>query len=327
MKNQKIPILVTGGAGYIGSHVCKALFENGFLPITIDNLSLGHKKLVKWGPLIESDLQNEKTLNIALQKYKPKAIFHLAANAYVSESIKDPQKYYNNNIISTLSLLNQMIKNNIKYLVFSSSCAIFGESKTLPIKEDVEKKPISPYGKSKLMIEEILKDFETAYGLKYFSIRYFNAAGADTDIGEMHKNETHLIPLIIYALLKNKNFYVYGNDFPTKDGSAIRDFIHVKDIAIAHIKALFYLFNNNKSEYINLGSDKGFSVFEIIKEIEQYANTKISFIIKEKRVGDPPILFADSLKAKKLLGWKAKNSNIKTIISSAIDWHKKEGFL
>ena len=319
-------ILVTGGAGYIGSHMCKALKKKGFIPITYDNLSEGDESAVKWGPLIIGDLNDSNRLNFAINTYKPIAVMHFAANALVSESVKNPGKYYQNNVANTINLLNAMVANNLKTIIFSSTCATFGLPQNTPICEQHPQKPINPYGRSKWMIEQILEDFKKAYGIESAILRYFNAAGADldTEIGENHKTETHLIPLTIYAALNiNPHITIYGNDYPTEDGTAIRDYIHVNDLADAHLRALEYLLSNKQSIKLNLGTGKGFSVLQIIEQIKEI--TQIDFLVKKskKREGDPSILFANSSLAKKLLGWQPQYSDLKTIIESAWLWHKK----
>ncbi|NGX34931.1 MAG: UDP-glucose 4-epimerase [Candidatus Anoxychlamydiales bacterium] len=326
----KKPILVTGGAGYIGSQNCKELAKKGFHPITFDNLSTGNKSFIKWGPFFEGDLKDGDRLNWVLKKTKPTAVMHFAANALVPESMQNPKKYYENNVIGTLNLLNAMLENNIRYLIFSSSCATYGHPKFSPMCENHPQDPISPYGKSKYMIEQILKDYKKAYNLKYVTLRYFNAAGADldTEIGEHRDQESHLIPLAIdTALGINSNLNVYGSDYDTKDGTAIRDYIHVQDLALAHTRSLNYLFDQNHSLELNLGSEEGFSVLEIINAIERITNTKISLKFLPRREGDPEMLFATSKKAKKHLNWDAKFSDLKTILTSAIKWHKKKKVL
>jgi UDP-arabinose 4-epimerase len=323
-------ILVTGGAGYIGSQNCKHLANNGFIPITYDNFSEGNKYAVKWGPLVEGDIRDTDLLDFTIKKYNPKAVMHFAANALVSESVLNPKKYYENNVLGTLVLLKAMLENNIKFLIFSSSCTTYGNPIFSPITEDHPQKPISAYGKSKYMIEQILQDYANAHGLKYASLRYFNASGADLDveIGEDRKVETHLIPLAIDTALKiNPVLNIYGTDFETKDGTAIRDYIHTIDIAEAHLKALFYIFEQQKSLILNLGSQKGYSVLEIVKEIEKISKTKININFTKKREGDPSILCADSTLAKKMLNWTTNFSDLNTIITSAVKWHKKKNHL
>lgn len=318
-------ILVTGGAGYIGSHVCKALSQNGFLPIAYDNLSTGHAYAVKWGPLIEGDLNDQSKLDQTFRIYQPKAVLHFAACAIVVESMSNPAKYYHNNITSTLSLLDSMKKANVNLLVFSSSCATYGNPQFSPMTEDHPQIPINPYGRSKLMIEQILEDYESAYQLYSAKLRYFNAAGADleTQIGENHSPETHLIPSIIQTAMKlKKEIIVYGTDFPTADGSAVRDYIHVQDIAIAHVLALQYLLANKKSLFLNLGTGKGYSALEILHAIEKYINKSIPTRLEPKRPGEPACLLASAQKARDCLGWTPKVSDLNTLIDSAWKWHQ-----
>jgi UDP-glucose-4-epimerase GalE len=320
-------IIVTGGAGYIGSHTCKVLKQKNYNPITIDNLSTGHMEAVKFGPLIKGDTNDFDLLVDTFKKYKPIAVMHFAADAIVTESMKDPKKYYTNNVKNTINLLNAMIETSIKNIIFSSTCAIFGNPKYTPICEDHPKNPISPYGKSKLMIEEILQDYNMSYSLNFASLRYFNAAGADIDleIGEKHENETHLIPIAIENALNIRDcMHVYGSDFETKDKTAIRDYIHVLDLASAHIKALEYIIKNKKSLTLNLGTEKGFSVLEIINMVEKISGKKLKIKLTNKREGDPAELYANAKKAKKLLNWELKYSNLKTIITSAYEWHQKQ---
>lgn len=318
-------IIVTGGAGYIGSHACKILNKLGFNPITIDNLSVGHKSAVKWGPFVHADLKDKDALDKTFSKYKPCAVMHFAADALVAESVINPGKYYENNVYSTVVLLEQMVKHNIRNFIFSSSCATYGIPTSSPISEDHPQKPINPYGKSKLMIEEILKDYEHAHGIKFASLRYFNAAGADFegDTGENHENETHLIPLVIQTAEGLRPFInVYGMDYPTDDGSAIRDYIHVVDLIDAHVKALNYIYEKSSSLMLNLGTGKGISVLEVINTVKKITKKDFKVNFSERRPGDPPILFADSFKAKKIIGWQPKHSDIETIIITAWNWHK-----
>lgn len=319
----KKAVLVTGGAGYIGSCTCQLLAENGFLPITYDNLSTGHAYSVKWGPLIEGDIADTKKLQEVISSYSIDVVVHFASSALVSESVKEPALYYHNNVLGTLSLLEAMRKTDTHNIIFSSSCAIYGIPKKVPILEDEMQNPINPYGKTKLMIEQILSDYSKSYQLNYVSLRYFNAAGADISnlLGENHTEETHLIPLAIESALLEKELHIYGDDFPTKDGSAIRDYIHIKDLAKAHLLALFHLESDSTSISCNLGTGIGSSVFEIVSAIETHLNKKIKVTLSPKRDGDPPILFADNTKAYQLLKWKPTFSDLTTIISSACQWH------
>jgi UDP-arabinose 4-epimerase len=320
-------ILVTGGAGYIGSHTSKSLAASGFEPICYDNLSTGHREFVKWGPLEEGNLHDTTLLIKIMQKYKPAAVIHFAASAYVGESVADPFKYYQNNVGGTLSLLEAMQKTNIRKIVFSSSCATYGipnPNRDL-IDEDCPQFPINPYGQSKLMIEKILNDLAKQNKISQISLRYFNAAGADKDgeIGEKHDPETHLIPLAIESALKGNLLNIYGTDYPTPDGTAIRDYIHVEDLADAHIKAVEAILLKTKSEFINLGTGKGFSVSEIIRALESLG-LHVHFKNMNRREGDPAYLIANANKAMRLLNWKPKYTQIQDILKTAINWHKNQ---
>lgn len=326
---------MTGGAGYIGSNICKLLDQSGYLPVAYDNLSEGYSENVKWGPLEIGDLKNRERLQEVFKKHKPVAVMHFAAFALVGESISDPAKYYNNNLISTIVLLDTMRKFKVSSLVFSSTCATYGVPQTDTLDESHSQTPINPYGRSKLMIETILKDYDLAYGLKSVSLRYFNAAGADLEqeIGEKHNPETHLIPLVIQAALgQRESITVFGTDFPTEDGSAVRDYIHVKDLAGAHLKALEYLQRNDnnkeknqaqKSLFLNLGTGQGFSVLEIIAKVKQYTGKEFRVEYTDRRAGDPPKLVAANGQALEKLGFELKYSDLKTIILSAFRWHQK----
>lgn len=320
-----VPILVTGGAGYIGSHTCKALAKNGFLPVTYDNLSTGHAYAVKWGPFIEGDLNDTAKLDQAFLTYQPKAVLHFAGNAIVVESMSQPAKYYRNNVSSALSLLESMNRAGVNILVFSSSCATYGHPHFSPLTEDHPQTPINPYGKTKLMIEQILDDFEMAYDLKSVKLRYFNAAGADIDtqIGEDHAPETHLIPSIIQTALNVRNeIVVYGTDFATTDGSAVRDYIHVQDLADAHVMALNYLLATQKSVSLNLGTGKGYSALEIIHAIQKYCGKSLPVRLEQRRAGEPAFLVASAQKAKEILGWDPQVSDLSLLIDSAWKWHQ-----
>lgn len=317
-------VLVTGGAGYIGSHTCKLLSRKGYLPIAYDNLVYGHRWAVKWGPLVEGDIRDHALLGTTLTKYKPHAVIHFAAYAYVGESVQEPGKYYDNNVSGTIALLEAARQYGCNKFIFSSTCATYGIPYSLPISEDHPQKPINPYGRSKLMIEQILSDYASAYGVKYISLRYFNAAGADADgeIGEDHVPETHLIPLTIFAALgKLPSIEVFGTDYDTSDGTAIRDYIHVTDLAEAHVKALNFLESEGTSEVLNLGTGHGNSVQDVINTVKLIADIEVPVIYADRRQGDPPILIAAAAKAKHVIGWEPRCSDIKTIVRSAWDWH------
>lgn len=318
-------ILVIGGAGYIGSHCCKKLWSVGFNPIVLDNLVYGHKENVKWGQLIVADISDEKKLCELFSTLDISAVIHFAAFAYVSESITDPSKYYVNNLCNTVNLLNCMLKHDVYNLIFSSSCAIYGDPKYVPINEEHPKLPINPYGKSKLMVESILEDYRHAYGLNYINLRYFNAAGADLDveIGENHNPETHLIPLVLdVASGKRTSVKVFGNDYQTLDGTCVRDYIHVSDLADAHIQAMQILLESGESNSFNLGTGEGHSVLEIMHAAELVIGKKIPFEIHPRREGDPPALVATNAKALSYLRWNPRITSIKEIITTAWKWHQ-----
>lgn len=317
-------ILVTGGAGYIGSHINKRLYQDGYKTVVFDNLIYGHKEAVKWGTLEVGDLSDIDRLDAIFTKYKIDAVFHFAAYAYVGESVGNPQKYYNNNVVNTLHLLDVMIKHGVKNIVFSSTCATYGVPDKNPITEEMKQNPINPYGASKLMIERILSDYHNAYGLHYCCLRYFNAAGADPDgeIGESHMPETHLIPLILSAAAgDSEHIKVFGTDYSTRDGSCIRDYIHVTDLADAHIKAMGYIKNGGKSTCFNLGNCVGNSVIEVIAAAKEVTGKDIPVVLDERRMGDPPILVGSSEKAEKALGWKPQYGDIKMILEHAWKWY------
>ena len=319
-------VLVTGGAGYIGSQVCKALAKSGYAPIVYDNLSTGHAHAVKWGPLVLGDLSDRKKLRETCALYRPQAAFHFAADALVGESVINPAKYYRNNTSNSLILLEELREAQVPHLIFSGTCAVYGNPQFLPLTEEHPLAPINPYGRSKLMIEQMLQDFDTAYGLKYVTLRYFNAAGADLEleIGEDHTPETHLLPSLVQAALKIRDeMVIYGSDFSTKDGTAVRDYIHVQDLAEAHLLALRFLMEQKKSMTFNLGTGTGTSVRELLEAVQSHGRFKFPVRMVERRAGDPPILVASAERANKLLGWTPKHSDLKTLISSAWKWHEQ----
>jgi len=325
----KKKILVTGGAGYIGSITVQTLKKAGFEPIIFDNLVTGHKESVTQEKFYQGDLVKDfNLLEKVLKEEKPEAVIHFAAMSLVGESIQSPQKYFTNNLKGVLNLLEMMMKNKVLKIVFSSTAAVYGEPQKIPIEEDDPKAPTSPYGESKLMIEKILDWYGRAYGLNSVALRYFNACGAMLDgfLGEDHHPETHLIPAAMQAALAKKAFKLFGNDYPTKDGTCIRDYIHVLDLAEAHLLAL-----NNSSKgfsYYNVGTNQGFSVLEVLDMIKKISGIDFPISIKARRRGDPVRLIAKAEKIKKELGWRAEYSDLKTIIKSAWQWHKKhpQGF-
>jgi len=319
-------IFVAGGAGYIGSHTVKELIQEGFEVLIFDNFSTGRKELVVGGDLIEGDLRDKDSLKKAFSSRDIGAVLHFASLIQVGESYLDPKKYYTHNLLSSLNLLEAMMEAKVKNFIFSSSAAVYGTPDEVPIPESHPLNPINPYGQTKLLVEKILQDYEKAYGIQFTSLRYFNAAGADPDgeLGEMHEPETHLIPNILLFLLgKKKGFDLFGTNFPTSDGTAVRDYIHVTDLAKAHVFALRYLLSNPKSEFINLGTNRDYSVLEIIKRVEKITGKKVAYRKKPRRKGDVPILLASKEKAERILGWKPQYSDIETIIKTAWAWHQK----
>jgi UDP-glucose-4-epimerase GalE len=319
-------ILVTGGAGYIGSHCCKELHRRGDTPVTLDNLVYGHRENVKWGPFYEGDIGDRQVLEEILKHHRVQAVMHFAAFAYVGESVIDPKKYYGNNLKGTISLLNSLLANGVKHFIFSSSCATYGIPDRIPIDEKHPQQPISPYGKSKFMVEEILKDYSAAYPFDFMSLRYFNAAGADPEgeTGENHDPETHLIPLVLdVAKGRSKSIKVFGTDYDTDDGSCIRDYIHVTDLADAHVLALEKLLSGHKSDFINLGTGQGYSVLQVIDTASRITECEIPYKAIERRPGDPAVLIASNEKARQVLGWQPRHPELETIISSAWNWHRK----
>lgn len=322
-------ILITGGAGYIGSHLVKLLDEQKEELLIIDNLCRGHRAAVPLHiPFEQIDISDEMALQRILDRFRPEAIIHFAAFAYVGESVENPEIYYQNNVAGSLQLLRKAVQAGVKYFVFSSTCSLYGNPQQTPISEQESIKPINPYAKSKLAVEYMLSDFSDAYGMKYAALRYFNAAGADFDgeIGESHEPESHLIPLVLYtAMGKRDAITVFGDDYDTPDGTGVRDYIHVIDLADAHIKALQYLAKGGKSDVFNLGTGDGNSVREIIEKAKAITGKDIPVIAGKRRAGDPAVLVADSKKAAELLNWKPRY-NISDIISSAWKWHNNQRY-
>ena len=313
-------ILVTGGAGFIGSHTCKRLRAEGFLPVAYDNLSTGNRRAVRWGPLVEADIADTAAVVEACERYRPKAAIHFAASAYVGESVADPEKYYRNNVSGTLSLLRGCREAGIEIVVFSSSCAIYGQVREAPVDERAPPAPVSPYGRTKLIGEQILQDCSDAYGMRYAALRYFNASGADPDgeLGEWHDPESHLIPRALMAAAgRIERFEVYGDDYPTPDGTCVRDYIHVADLARAHVLALRRLLGGSGDLRLNLGAGRGASVRDVIAAIARVTGRKVPFVTKPRRPGDPPALFADIALARRTLGFVPELSDLDTIVRTA----------
>jgi UDP-glucose-4-epimerase GalE len=322
-------VLIVGGAGYIGSYMCKHLAKNGYHPIVLDNLVYGHREAVRWGAFIEGSMDAPGILPKVFEAHDISAVMHFAAFCYVGESVDDPQKYYFNNVCSTLTLLKEMLDRQIDIFIFSSSCATYGEPLEIPITENHLQNPINPYGRSKLMVEQILADFGRAYGLKHVSLRYFNAAGADPEgeVGEDHDPETHLIPLILKtALGQRDSIHVFGDDYPTRDGTCIRDYIHIADLAQAHLLALEKLLNGAPSDKYNLGNGNGFSVKEVIEVAREITGRSIPAVVAERRPGDPAELIGSSEKAVRGLGWRPRFDDLHTIIETAWEWHKRHPY-
>ena len=315
-------VLVTGGAGYIGSHTCKALSQCGYLPVTFDNLSTGHAEAVKWGPLHHGDVRDVRLLAQVLGETKAVAVMHFAASAYVGESMTDPQKYYRNNVTGMTALLDAIALAGVEALVFSSSCATYGEPGVSEIDEDTAQVPINPYGRTKLICEQMILDYARAHPLQYATLRYFNAAGADlaAELVEDHDPETHLIPCVLNAALGvTKEFRIFGDDYATPDGTCIRDFIHVSDLAEGHTLALEHLLGGGESLTLNLGTGQGSSIFDVIAACEASIGHTIPQRVVAGREGDPAVLVANSQRARKLIGFTPSRSDLPTIVSSALN--------
>lgn len=316
-------VLVTGGTGYVGSHTAKALARSGYDPVVFDNFSAGHRWAARWGKLVEGDLGDTALLRQALADGKVEGVLHFAASTAVGESMAHPQKYFQNNVVNTLRLLDAMLECGVKNIVFSSSAAVYGNPETTPIPEDHPTRPTSPYGESKLIMEKAIQWYGEAYGLRWTALRYFNAAGADPEgeLGEEHDPETHLIPLVIQAALgRRPHVEVYGTDYPTPDGTAIRDYIDVSDLAEAHVLALGRLMRGEKSVALNLGTELGHSVREVIAAVERVSKRQATSRNAPRRPGDPPILVADSARAAQVLGWRPEQRELDGIVESAWKW-------
>jgi UDP-glucose-4-epimerase GalE len=317
-------ILVTGGAGYVGSHACKALAAAGHTPVVYDNLSRGHREFARWGLLEEGDIADGARLDAVFARHRIDAVMHFAALAYVGESVEQPALYYRNNVGGTLELLEAMRRAGVKRLVFSSTCATYGVPERMPITEDLPQQPINPYGATKLMIERVLRDYDPAYGLRSVALRYFNAAGCDPDgeVGEDHDPETHLIPRVLMAadgMLPRVD--VFGTDYPTPDGTCLRDYIPVADLADGHVRALDYLERGGATTAINLGTGRAFSVREVIAAAERVTGRRVPVHEAERRAGDPPVLVADATRARAVLGFAPRFTEIETIVATAWKWH------
>jgi UDP-glucose-4-epimerase GalE len=318
-------ILVTGGAGYIGSHTCKALAHQGHTVIVYDNLSTGHRELVRWGDFVYGDILDTQRLRACIRQHRIEGIIHFAASAYVGESVIDPGKYFRNNVCGTLSIFDAMRDEGVPHIVVSGTCAVYGSPEKMPITEDTPTNPINPYGASKLFMERMLADYEKAHGIKWMSLRYFNAAGCDPDgeTGEWHDPETHLIPRALMAAMgKIPALEIFGDDYPTADGTCVRDYVHVMDLADAHVRGITFLSGDGQSQAINLGTGQGISIRQVLAAVEEVTGRPAPHIISGRRAGDPPVLVADASKAKERLAWKSERSSLTDILDTAWSWQK-----
>jgi UDP-glucose 4-epimerase len=319
-------VLVAGGAGYIGSHTVKALTRAGFEPVVFDNFSTGFRILTEGRRVIEGDLMDPAELKAPFKDRDMGAVMHFASLIRVGESFRDPEKYYTANLSTSLNLLRATREAGVSLFIFSSSAAVYGHPETIPISEDHPLRPVNPYGRTKWMVERILSDYARAYGLRFISLRYFNAAGADPDgeLGELHEPETHLIPNVLRSLLEDgRDLEVYGTDFPTADGTAVRDYIHVTDLAAAHVLALQRLLRGEDGGFINLGAGRGYSVKEIIRRAEAVTGRAIPYRERPRREGDVPVLLASKDRAEAMLGWSPALSDLETILGTAWAWHRR----
>ena len=318
-------ILVIGGAGYIGANACKAIKQSGREPVVFDNLSSGHRHAVKWGDIIEGDIRNEAEIRAALERVRPDAVMHFAANIEVGQGEKDPGAFYENNVAGTLNTVRAMLALGLQNFIFSSTCAIYGDPERLPLVEDMPKRPVSVYGRSKLMVETILEDMSRAEGLRYAALRYFNAAGADLEgeVGEEHEPETHLIPNALKAAAGiGAGMKLFGDDYPTPDGTCIRDYVHVCDVVDAHILGLKWLEDGKESRVFNLGTGTGFSVRDVVRQSAAVTNRQVPVTEGPRRSGDCTKLVSGSVRARNELGWSPKHSTIKQMIADAWRWHQ-----
>jgi UDP-arabinose 4-epimerase len=323
-------ILVTGGAGYVGSHTCKALALAGYVPVVLDNLSTGHRWAVKWGPLVEGDIAEQRLVRDTLEKYQSDVVIHFAASASVGEAMENPYKYLHGNVAGSVGLLEAMHEAGARRIVFSSSCATYGVPQTIPISEMDPQTPVNPFGESKLFVERALSWYERAHGFAWVALHYFNAAGADRDgeIGECHEPETHLIPLVVQATLGLRpSVNIMGTDYPTPDGTAIRDYIHVEDLADAHIRALEYLARGGHSTALNLGTGHGYSVREVIASVGRASGRPVPVRESPRRPGDPPLLVAETRRAHEVLSWRPRYANLDPIVSIAWEWHASQALV
>jgi UDP-arabinose 4-epimerase len=319
-------VLVAGGAGYIGSHTAKQLSSVGMTPVVVDNLVTGNRFALRFGPFEECSIADRDLIRRAVEQHNIGSAILFAAHAYVGESTSDPAKYYRNNVAGAIAFLDALRDSGVSKVVFSSSCSIYGIQETVPIGESASKDPLSPYAETKQFIEQVLHWYDSAYAFRSVCLRYFNAAGADPDgeLGEHHAPETHLIPLVIYAAMGRGPISIFGNDYPTPDGTCIRDYVHVTDLASAHVTALDYLLDGGASTQINLGTGAGHSVLEVIKMVERVSGHAVPVIPKGRRAGDAPALVADPSKALRVLNWTPRYSSLESIVQTAWRWHSEQ---
>jgi len=318
-------VIVTGGAGYIGSHTVQLLLQGGHDVQVLDNLSTGHRQAVPAELLQEVDLRRAAEVQDCFRRFRPEAVIHFAAHCYVGESVGNPRKYFEDNLTTALNVLGAMVETGCLNFIFSSTCATYGEPRQVPMREDHPQEPVNPYGETKLFIEKVLRRYDAAYGLKAIPLRYFNAAGADPAgrLGESHDPETHLIPLLVRAVMDpTYTLTVFGDDYPTPDGTCIRDYIHVLDLGAAHVQALDYLRRERRGDAFNLGTGSGFSVLEMIRRLQAIAGREVKWRLGPRREGDPPVLVAAAEKARNVLGWECRYSSIDTILETAWRWHQ-----
>ncbi len=318
-------VLVTGGAGYVGSHTAKALAASGIVPIVYDSLEAGRSDFVRWGPLVRGDVLDRAALVAAIRAHAPAAILHFAGRIAVGESVVRPDLHYRTNVGGTLAILEAMRETDVRTIIFSSSAAVYGTPTTVPIREDSAITPLSPYGHSKATAEVMIRDFSAAFGLQWLALRYFNAAGADPDgeLGEQHEPETHAVPLAILAAMGHGTFRVFGNDYATPDGTALRDYVHVSDLADAHVLGLRHLNQGGASAAVNLGGERARSVREIITAVESFSGRRVPISDCARRPGDPPELLADIGVARRLLRWRPTRSDLSVIVETAWQWHAR----
>lgn len=318
-------VLVTGGAGYMGAHTVRALLEAGYHVTVLDDLSRGHPEQIAGVPLVIGDTADERALSDLFSSRDFDAVIHFASESLVGESVKNPDKYFRRNVTGGITLLSAMVKAGVRKMVFSSSAAVYGDPESVPIPETAPLKPVSPYGEGKLFIEKALSWYDEAYGLRSMSLRYFNAAGADPSgqIGEDHEPETHLIPLVMAAVITEKPVTIFGDDYPTPDGTCIRDYVHVSDLASAHVLALKALDSGKQTAALNIGTGHGFSNMEIVRAVEEVTGRKVPYVVGGRRPGDPATLVAACDKARDVLGWAPQHSSLREIVETAWRWHDR----